>query len=210
MAGAASVADYFEVTYEQTGDGRNSAVEVSVPENLMLRLCEPGRIVLDQPPVWAWRNPDRNPQDLVAAVGGVRLLSPRLRDILQANLGPHDEVQWLPAELELLDGRRAEHWILHLPVHHDLLSDDGTHWQPNGIPMRHAYSRAKLTGHHVTAYTTRAATYTVPIVGTVHTGTRANTSRLVVTAAVIDDMAAVDITGVRVVPATLGLLHGWG
>ncbi len=195
--------DYVEFSFEETGDPRNSAIEVQVPRDLDLELGAPGKIALDAPLVWAWRNPQREPRDLVHTVSGATLFSPRVQEILDAQLGPDDEVQWLPAELVLTDGTSAPHWIAHLPVHHDVLSDDGTDWQPNGVAMRYAYSRAKLAGHHLTAHVSRPARVTVPTVGIVELGTQRGTSAYVLAAEVATALRDAGITGARIVPAPL-------
>jgi len=45
---------------------------------------------------------------------GVRLCSSRMRDIIDRNLGPRDEVQWLEAEVTDISGTSHDYYVLHL------------------------------------------------------------------------------------------------
>lgn len=195
--------DFVEFSFQDSSDVRDSAVEVAVPKGLRQQLRESGRVVLDSLPVWGWRNPDKPPHDVVHTPSGATLFSERVRGVVDAHLGPADEVQWIAAELELLDAKRVRYWVAHLPVHHDVLSDDGTDWQDNGVPIRYAYSRSKLTGHCFTSSVTRPARVTVPGVGVFELGTQRVTSAYLVTGALCDALRSVGITGARLVPAPM-------
>lgn len=90
--------------YELSADAADDASLVAEPEGhdleLSRRLSKSGRIDGADVPAWRWRSTTRKPFDLVWTVDGVRLVSPRVRDVLEAHLGPKDEVQWLPGTLK--------------------------------------------------------------------------------------------------------------
>lgn len=106
------------------------------------------------------------------------LLSERLRGVLETNLGPEDEIQWIASEVEHGDGTVAPYWSAHFPHLRDVLDEERTDRGPSGVPMRWCLSRAKLTGIRVTA---------VPMSG----------SMLVVDEEVVRQMMTHGIVGVR-------------
>ncbi|GEL96409.1 hypothetical protein [Cellulomonas composti] len=200
---AADVAEYFEFTNRETGDGRDAPLASRVPDSLSALLARPGRVELEEPLVWTWVNPDNPPGDVLTTIDSVRLVSPVVQQIFVEHLGPADEIQWIAAELELPDGTRLPQWVPHFPVLHDLLSDEGTDWAGNGVPMRYAYSRAKLTGHHVSVYSTRAVTLEVRGIGPISIPAATASDTYVVSAAVVDAMREADVTGALVMVARL-------
>lgn len=195
--------DYFELVPDETGDALNSAVGVTVPSRFYLRLAREGLIELDAPLRWLWRNPDRTPPDFVRTVDVVRLVSEQVKEIYEAHLGAADAVQWLPAILELPDGSEAAHWVPHFPIHHDVLSDRGTTWGVNGVPMRYAYSRAKLEGHAVTTYAERPSVVPLPDGSTASIPSMSSVRTQVIAAVVADSLRDAATTGARVFPAPL-------
>lgn len=54
---------------------------------------------------------------------GVRLCSRRMRDLIDANLGPSDIVQWLPTEVVDIYGTSHDYLVLHLPGDDDVLNE---------------------------------------------------------------------------------------
>jgi len=60
---------------------------------------------------------DYHPNDL-----GMRLCSPRMRDVIDAGSGPKDDLQWLPAEVVDIFGTAHDYFILHLPGDDDVLN----------------------------------------------------------------------------------------
>jgi hypothetical protein len=106
---------------------------------------------------WEWVSPDPL-DDLVNAYDGIRLVSPRVREIYDAMLGPDDEIQWLPGTVTHPDGTEHGYWVPHFPVHHDLLDHELSTFGPSGLPILEVYSAAKLAGHAVTAQPGRSLT----------------------------------------------------
>lgn len=86
--------------------------------------------------------------DWVGTADMTRLVSPRVRTILDDHLGQRDEIQWLPATLTMPTGELLPYWVMHFPVFYDVLHSS-TNWGPSGLPIRWVLDRAKLDGHHV-------------------------------------------------------------
>jgi hypothetical protein len=53
--------------------------------------------------------------DLQDEYTGLRLCSQRLRDVLERNAGPNDDLQWLPCSITDPEGERRDYWVLHFP-----------------------------------------------------------------------------------------------
>ncbi|MGH2445065.1 MAG: imm11 family protein [Candidatus Limnocylindria bacterium] len=89
---------------------------------------ERDRLLSGRDPVQVWSAPrlvvesdelvDYLPNNL-----GVRLCSRRMRDLIDANLGPRDSVQWLPAEVIDIFGAGHDYFVLHMPGDDDVLNE---------------------------------------------------------------------------------------
>lgn len=124
------------------------AKEVGPPDwEFDARLTREGQIT--DPPELAWRWLDEAPvQDWARTTDMARLVSPRMRAVLEDHLGERDVIQWLPATLTTPTGEDLPYWVMHFPVFHDVLHSS-TNWGPSGLPIRWVLDRAKLDGHHV-------------------------------------------------------------
>lgn len=165
---------HFEIT--TTGVGK--ATHIARPthsRDLIYALYDGGH--LDEPPVLGWRWESSDPvDDLVFTTDGVRLVSPRVREIYDARLGPDDEIQWLRGVVTHPDEGDLGYWVPHFPVHYDLLDHDLSSFGPSGLPMQYVFSAAKLAGHAVTAQPRRSLT-------------------TILSRAVVDALAAEGVTG---------------
>lgn len=54
---------------------------------------------------------------------GVRLCSKRMRDLIDANLGAGDRIQWLRAEVVDIFGTSHDYFVMHMPGHDDVLNE---------------------------------------------------------------------------------------
>ena len=192
---------WYELSPEATEDISHVAEPVAHDDAVARRLRRAGR--LDEPPIlkWRWRGDTSGPGDVVWTLDGIRLISPRVREILDSHLGPADEIQWLPGVILGAGGSELDYWTPHLPVHHDVLDEDLTDRSPRmGTPGRYVYSSTKLEGHSVTTWCTpdwvvrgRGREVTMP-------STTAD-SILIVTAAVALALRTAEVTGARIEPA---------
>jgi len=191
--------------YELSADAADDASLGAEPDDhdleLMRRLRQTGRIEDAGVPAWRWLSTTRLPFDLVFTFDAVRLVSPRVRDILDSHLGPKDEVQWLPGTLKHGEGEELTYWTPHFPVHHDVLDEELTDRDPRlGTPGRYFYSPAKLAGHAMTSWHTPARD--IEAYGrVVHMPSRTAADTLVVSAAIARDLRAAGVTGARLSPA---------
>jgi hypothetical protein len=191
--------------YELSAEASKDASLIAEPEGhdheLSRRLSEPGRIDETDVPAWRWLSTTRKPFDLIWTVDTVRLVSPRVRDVLESHLGPKDEVQWLPGTLRHGDGEGVTYWTPHFPVHHDVLDEEITERDSrHGTPGRYFYSPAKLAGHGMTTWHTPARD--VEAYGrVVHMPSLIAALTVVVNAAIARDLRAADVTGARLTPA---------
>jgi hypothetical protein len=99
---------------------------------------------------WSWMNREHPFADIVATVDGVRLVSPKLREILEANQTDADRIQWIPARVIDADGVEHPHWVPHFYEHPDLVDRERSTFGPSGLPIRSVLSAAKLAPHAVT------------------------------------------------------------
>lgn len=133
---------------------------------------------------WTWASPEPV-DDLVPTADGMRLVSPRMREVFDAHLGPDDEIQWFPGKVFLADGATLPYCVPHFPVHHDLLNNELSTFGPSGLPILEVFSHAKLAGHAVTAQPNRSLT-------------------IVVSATVADSLIALDLVGVDFMNMSIG------
>ncbi|MBW0254045.1 hypothetical protein [Cellulomonas sp. PS-H5] len=192
---------WYELSADASDDASLGAEPDGHGDELARRLRGPGRIDGAGVPKWRWLSTTREPFDLVFTMDSVRLVSPRVRDVLDAHLGPKDEVQWLPGTLKHGEGKELTYWTPHFPVHHDVLDEELTERSPrHGTPGRYFYSPAKLAGHGMTTWHTPAR----EIVGygrVVHMPSRIAVLTVVVSAAIARDLRAAGVTGARLSPA---------
>lgn len=85
--------------------------------------------------------------DFPKATVDCMLFSGRMREVIDAHLGPADQVQWLPSTLRHSDGREETYWISHFPHTPDVLNMELSTWGENGVPMRWVIQENKLGGH---------------------------------------------------------------
>jgi hypothetical protein len=97
-----------------------------------------------------WGSPDKPPGDILAELDGMRLVSPKVKDILEAHRTPEDALQWIPGTVITPDGSEHPHWVAHFPEHYDLLDHDLSTFGPSGLPILSVLSAAKLAPHAVT------------------------------------------------------------
>lgn len=101
-------------------------------------------------PLIRYVHPRDQPVDWLFAADGLRVVSPRLRDIFDRHLGPDDEIQWLAAEVVTASGCALPYWVPHFPKHADLLDLGKSDFGPSGLPIRMVLSSRKLERHAVT------------------------------------------------------------
>ena len=86
--------EYYELSPTHSMDARNAARAGGNPYSFSYVLEDPGLIV-DPPELsWTWVAPFPFP-DWVLTNDMIRVLSPRMADVVGAHLGPRDQVQWL-------------------------------------------------------------------------------------------------------------------
>lgn len=114
--------------------------------------------------------------DWTMTINAMRVVSARMKDILDTHAGPRDEIPWLPATVTTTDGTDHPYWVPHFPVWHDVLDQEHTTFGPNGSPIKAVLALSKLDGlnvfiSHRTTYpmivrdTIRAALQTARITG---------------------------------------------
>jgi hypothetical protein len=82
----------------------------------------------------------------VWAARQVRLVSPLVKQIFTELAGSRDVIQWLPATVDDHDDTQHPYWVLHFPVHEDVLDETHTNFGPGGLPIRWVLARRKLEG----------------------------------------------------------------
>ncbi|WP_150118070.1 hypothetical protein [Cellulomonas sp. B6] len=143
---------------------------------------EPG--LVQDPPQLAWSWPLDGPaEDWIGTADMTRLVSPAVREVLDAHLGGADRIQWLDATVQMPDGSALPYFVMHFPDWHDDLYDEAsTTWGPGGLPIRWVLSRAKLKDHRV---------FALP-----------NLSKIVIVSGdVVDALKDAGLTGIAVTPA---------
>ena len=175
---------YFEVTWQSTGDATRVASPVDQDRSLVHRFRRPGTIDDQLDLLWQWPNEAHLPTDIVVVANGIRVVSPRLRQIFDEHATATDIIQWFPATVVLPSGQRLPHWVPHFPQPDDLVDPDHSTFGPGGLPIRYALSREKLRTHAVTV---RPNTVDIYIV-----------SQLVAEAIQIANLQGVQVTPVRV------------
>lgn len=108
-----------------------------------------GRFEIEEPIHWRVEK-DRPVTDWIIGASPALMLSTRFRAVLDANLGPADEIQWIASEVEMLDGTVVPYWTPHFPRPRDVLDEVLTERGPSGIPAIWFVSRAKMHGIRVT------------------------------------------------------------
>jgi hypothetical protein len=174
---------YVEIHATDWSDADRVAMRAH-PYATRYRLKEAGH--LDDPPnlEWTWASPEPV-DDLVPTADAIRLVSPRMREVFDAHLGPDDEIQWLPGKVTLADGTALPYCVPHFPVHHDLLNHELSTFGPSGLPILAVFSHAKLAGHAVSAQPNRSLT-------------------IVISATVSDALIALDLVGVDFMNMSIG------
>lgn len=86
--------------------------------------------------------------DMQPEVRGLRLCSPRFREVIDAVRSPRDEVQWLDATVEDPIGEQRPYFVLHFPSVPDLLDRQGSTFGPGGV-IRQVFRASALTGRVV-------------------------------------------------------------
>lgn len=153
-----SIAAPTHVEFTSTGVGVPDHVADPVHSSDLRYTLRRGGLLDEVPEFrWTWSSPDPV-NDLVRTADVVRLVSPRVRELYEALLGPEDQIQWLPGTVHHPDGTDHQYWVVHFPVHHDLLDRDRSTFGPSGLPIHYVFSQAKLAGHAITAQPRRAAT----------------------------------------------------
>ncbi|GIG41945.1 hypothetical protein [Cellulomonas phragmiteti] len=152
---------------------------------------------------WRWESASASPFDILFAIDGVRLYSPRVRDVIDARLGTADDVQWLPATVRTPAGDAHPYWVPHLVTHHDVLHDQASTWGPDRIPIRHVYSLTKLTGHAFTTYAIPGRAHTTYDGRHIVIGSRANSMTCVISQQIAAHLHDLGITGARLTPAPI-------
>jgi len=141
--------NYFEVVWQPNGDASQMARPLGHGREITRRLADPG-IVADPPDLkWVWGSPNHPPGDIVAERNGLRLVSPKVRDILEAHRTPQDALQWIPGTVITPDGSEHPHWVAHFPEHYELLDRRRSTFGPSGIAMLIVLSAAKVAPHAV-------------------------------------------------------------
>ena len=76
---------------------------------------------------------------------GVRLCSGRMRDVIDRNHGPRDEIQWLAAEVADVFERSHDYFVLHLPGAEDAL-DEKRSIMVGDVVVKPVIDAKKVTG----------------------------------------------------------------
>lgn len=105
---------------------------------------QPGRVEAWPDLRWSVRT-ELGP-DWVWTVDAIRLVSPTVRAVIEAEAGPRDDIQWLPATVVSARGTEQPYWVPHFPTWHDVLDHELTTWDPNQMPIRWVLSASKVVG----------------------------------------------------------------
>jgi len=151
--------NYFEVTWKSTGDASRVADPVNHDFDFSRRLRRPGRLTEIPDLRWTWPNSEHPPGDIVVAVDGERVVSQRMKDILESHQTVDDEIQWLPGTVIGPNGIEQPHWVPHFPQQLDLYDHEHSTFGPNGLPIRYVLSASKLASHAVTIMGAKAMTF---------------------------------------------------
>lgn len=144
--------DYVEITAKDWADADRVAIGVH-PRRTSYRLDDEGH--LDDAPQLGWTWASAEPvDDLVPTADGIRLVSPRVRDVFDAHLGPDDQIQWLPGTITRTDGTALRYWVPHFPVHHDLLNHEFSTFGPAACPSSRCSPTPSWTGTQSPHYPT--------------------------------------------------------
>lgn len=197
-----ALAEFWELSPESSGDAARVA-RGQHDRDVARRLLQAGRVSTDELPelVWMWESEHVPVPDVPFTTDGVRLFSPRVRTVLDASLQPRDDVQWLPATILDSSGVRHPGWVLHLPAHEDLLDEDATTWGPRRSPIRYVYSRAKLAGHGLTAYSRPAQVVHTRTGLTLEVPSLITSRAVVITRQTAGSLRAAGVTGARLAAA---------
>ena len=143
--------NYFEVTWDpDAGDAIQLARPLGHSREFSDRSIRPG--IVDDPPdlTWTWASRDHPPGDFVPELRGLRLVSPKVKEIFDAHRTPADALQWIQGTIIGPDGSELPHWVAHFPEHYDFLDHDRSTFGPSGLPVLRVLSAAKLAPHAVT------------------------------------------------------------
>lgn len=137
--------EYYDLSPNHSADARVAARRRAHSYAFSYVLEDRGPIA-DPPELsWDWVAPFPFP-DWVLANDTIRVFSPRMAEVVRANLGPRDEVQWLEGTVVTPDGTTHRHEIPHFLSYPDVLDQEATTWGPSGLPIRWVLSRPKLAG----------------------------------------------------------------
>lgn len=133
------------------------------------------------PLVWSWSAGDEL-ADWCPATSIARLFSPRMAEVVQANLGPKDQVQWIPATVLTPDGQSHPRLIPHFLAQPSLIDERARDWWMTGVYTDQVLSRTKAEGRHFTGRVNAAGS-------------------IVVSATMLDALLDANLTGIVVTPA---------
>jgi hypothetical protein len=173
---------YYEVSWRDSGDGTRVARPIDHDRSVARRLLLPGFVKPEPDLTWTWQNAEHRPDDIAAAVDGVRLVSPLVRQIFDEHRTPNDIIQWIPGTVIDSSGIRLPYWVPHFPVHEDLIDAAHTTFGPGEVPIRYSLSLKKLAPHAVTIISGRPLGF-------------------VLSQPVVDALRAADAKGIRIMAA---------
>jgi hypothetical protein len=120
------------------------------------RSSDPELFFLPEGEVVAWqpetlRLTDGDFGDYLANDLGVRLCSEKMRDIIDKNAGPRDDLRWLPVFVEDDSGVSRPYWVLHFPKPADVIDREKSVMVDDFV-AKLALHGQKLVGHSVFSY----------------------------------------------------------
>jgi hypothetical protein len=128
-----------DVAYAPQGDSRGA------------QMASRDRAATWTPVTLELRDADR-PLDYLANTLGVRLCSPRLREVIDAERGPRDSVEWLPATVTDPAGVPHPYFVLHTLADADVLDPERTLTGPSGSPIRPVVDPRRVTDEQVMSF----------------------------------------------------------
>jgi hypothetical protein len=99
-------------------------------------------------PVVDWRTPvlrltSAEVLDYLPNNIGVRLCSPHMRGVIDGAISDEDEIQWLPAVVNVPSGPRQPYFVLHLPGELDILDNEKSIWV-DGFVVKPVFDLGKV------------------------------------------------------------------
>lgn len=124
----------------------------SKADDRWLRRLATGDVFPDALRQLRWTIDSATVADVPLAIVSSRIVSDRVKVLLESNLGPKDNVRWAPSTVVTKDGVEHPYWTpLFFPALDPttILHPAHTTWGPGG-PIRWVLKESAMEGHHVT------------------------------------------------------------